>query len=100
MKIVYNNILPFGRFTAIMLFGVIFAKRKPLSARTIRHEKIHVAQAKDCRWWLWFYLQYLWQWITVGFKYRKIPFEIEAYENDDNVRYLEFRCYKAWRLYE
>lgn len=50
MKIVYNNIIPFPGYAAMMLFGVIFARRsaRPLSRYTAHHEAIDDAQAHDC----------------------------------------------------
>jgi hypothetical protein len=91
MRIVYNNIIPFRGFTAMMLFGVIFARKsaKPLSARTLNHEAIHAAQARECGGYVFFYLKYLMQCIRYG--YRNCPFEREAYDNEDNMHYLELR---------
>jgi len=101
MKITYQNLLPPRGFIAIMLFGRIFARKKfkPLSERTINHEKIHVAQAKECGGWLLFYIRYLYQWGRVGFKYDMIPFEREAADNDHDFMYLEYRLPFRWRKY-
>ena len=47
MKVIYNNIIPFGKYIAINLFGVVFAKRKVKyyseEVKNIiwNHEKIH-----------------------------------------------------------
>ena len=89
--------IPFPGFSAIMLFGVIFARNsaKPLSATTINHEAIHKAQARDCGGFVWFYIAYLWQWIRYG--YQNCPFEREAYENERDLDYLETRKPKAWK---
>jgi hypothetical protein len=75
MKIVYNNIIPFRGFKAMMFWGVIFARKsaKPLSLKTVKHEEIHAAQAKECGGYLLFYLKYLCQWTKYG--YRNCPFE-------------------------
>ena len=37
MKIIYNSLIPFRGYKAMMLFGVIFARKKfkPLSAVTV-----------------------------------------------------------------
>lgn len=50
VRIVYNRFIPFPGFTAMMLFGRIYARRScgPLSKDTVRHELIHAAQAYDC----------------------------------------------------
>ena len=49
MKVIYNNILPFKGFSAINLFGVVFARKEyePLRSSTIQHEGIHTAQMKE-----------------------------------------------------
>jgi hypothetical protein len=101
MKIIYQNILPPKNFIAIMLFGYIFARKKykPLSQRTVNHELIHAAQAKDCGGWILFYIRYLYQWIKADFKYSEIPFEKEAHENDDNLVYLINRPKNSWKEY-
>ena len=103
MKIVYKDywLLPPPGFTAIMWFGRIIAKRKaePLSVRIVNHESIHEAQAKECGGWVRFYLMYLRQWVRVGFKYGKIPFEREAYCYDGDLAYLENRMPFAWTMF-
>lgn len=90
MKIIYNNILPIKGFTAINLFGVIFARKeyKPLSQKTLNHEAIHTAQQKE---WLYigFFILYFIEWIFKG--YKNISFEKEAYENEGNEYYLKIR---------
>jgi hypothetical protein len=100
MKIIYQNILPPRGFAAIMLFGRIWARKecKPLSDATINHEAIHGAQAQDCGGWIPFYVRYLCQWARVGFKYDHIPFEMEAYRNEGNLKYLENRAPFAWKV--
>lgn len=83
----------------MMLFGTIFARReyRPLSERTINHESIHVAQAKECGGYCLYYLRYLWQWLRYG--YRNCPLEREAYDNDGDTGYLGKRTPFAWRRY-
>ena len=100
-KIIYQNILPPRGFVAIMLFGYIFARKKfkPLSERVINHENIHAAQAKECGGWALFYVQYLYQWVRVGFKYGKISFEREASDYDADLEYLENRTPFRWLIY-
>jgi hypothetical protein len=99
MGIIYNNIIPFGRFAAMMFFGVIFARKrvKPLSLRTINHEEIHNAQAKECGGYFFFYPIYIRLWIKYG--YRNCPFESEAYDNDRNLDYLKSRKPFEWKRY-
>lgn len=100
MKIIYNNILPFKGYSAMMLFGVIFARKKykPLSPLIINHEAIHDAQAKDCGGYTFYYLRYIGQWLRYG--YRNCPFEREAYANERNPHYLKKRNKNAWKAYK
>ena len=46
MKIVVNRFIPFGRFTCINLFGVVFTKKpiETISPEVINHEYIHTKQ--------------------------------------------------------
>lgn len=58
MKIIYNKILPPKRFSAINLFGVIFARHGTnISDKTIRHESIHTKQMKGLL-YVFFYVWY------------------------------------------
>ena len=100
MKITYNHFLPFPGFTAMMLFGRIFARKKykPLPEVTVNHEAIHDAQAADCGGYWRYYPAYLRQWFRYG--YKRMPFELEAYRNAANLSYLEQREPKAWTKYE
>ena len=97
MKIIYNNLIPFPGYVAMMLFGVIFARKKykPLSAVVINHEAIHAAQARDCKGYFLFYCRYLWMWIRYG--YRKNPFEKEAFTYQSDLSYLENRKPCTWQ---
>lgn len=99
IKIVYNTLLPFPGFVAMMLFGTIFARSKyaPLPADTIRHELIHRTQAAECGGWIRYYLLYIWLWLRYG--YRNNPMEREAFRNMFDKKYLDTRQTKAWRNY-
>lgn len=89
MKIIRNKYLPPKGFSAIMLFGFLFARYKtPISERTIRHEKIHRQQMIEM-WVVFFYLWYgieflirLCQYRNPKDAYRNISFEREAYAKD------------------
>lgn len=85
MKIVYNNILPVKGFTAMNLFGIIFARNeyKPLTRRIQNHEAIHTVQMKEML-YIFFYFWYLVEWLVKLFRYGRnayenISFEREAY---------------------
>ena len=59
MKIVYNNFIPFKGFSAINLFGVLFARKGvKISKKIINHELIHTAQMKEL-YYVLFYIIYI-----------------------------------------
>jgi hypothetical protein len=89
---------------AITLYPFVFVKGEG-SEKMINHERIHLAQQKEL-WILGFYVLYLLDWalnLAKGMSkkeaYRNIIFEKEAYENDDNLAYLETRVKMGWRKY-
>ena len=107
------RLLPSG-FEAITLFGHIFDVREKEDLYDflgcyggqvmVNHEHIHMLQAKSFKCgYFTFYLLYLWYWVLGLFKYGvknnasyyKIPFEIEAYENEENFKYNK----TEWRMY-
>ena len=80
--------------------------RKELSERTKRHETIHYQQQLELllvgQWllygifWLWGYVKY-----RDGKKaYYRCPFEQEAYENQHDANYFEFRKRYSWLKYK
>lgn len=102
MKIVYNNILPVKGFTAINLFGVVFARKeyKPLIRRIQNHEAIHTVQMKEM-FYVFFYLWYLVEWLVKLFRYGRnayenISFEREAYTYQYDYSHLEKRKKYHW----
>lgn len=103
MKIVYNSLIPIKGFSAINLFGVVFARKefKELGLRTLNHEAIHTAQMKELL-YIGFYIWYLIEWLVKLFRYgrkgayRNIRFEREAYMHQYNYDYLSRRKYYAW----
>lgn len=113
MKIIYSSIIPFRGFYAMNLFGVLFVRKeyegRPVSKITLNHEEIHSAQALDfCKvkflGYLLFYLTYFIFWIIELFRppynsaYRSICYEREAYDNEDNLTYLDTR--KKWSAFK
>ena len=102
MKIVYNNILPVKGFTAMNLFGIIFARNeyKPLARRIQNHEAIHTVQMKEML-YIFFYFWYLVEWLVKLFRYGRnayenISFEREAYTYQDDYSHLEKRKKYHW----
>ncbi len=104
VKIIYNNVIPLSGFKAINLFGVLFARcefKGKLTPQTINHEKIHTRQMKEML-YIFFYVWYIIEWLIRLFgknSYRNISFEREAYENQDNERYLEGRRFWSFTKY-
>lgn len=99
MKIIYNKYFPPGKFVAINIFGIIFARKeyRYLSAREINHESIHTRQIAEMLGPI-YYIVYFIEWIVRLFQYRNfikayqnISFEREAYQNDKNLKYLNQR---------
>ena len=96
---IYNKWLPIKRYTAMVLFLIIFARKekKPLKSKTIRHEKIHARQQLELLiipFYLWYGIEYLINLIIYsGPKeaYRNISFEKEAYEGQNVQDYLKSR---------
>ena len=105
--IVPNRVLPFGTYTTINLFGVLFTKVKNglLTNRTVNHELIHTAQMKELGYigyYLWYGIEYLI--IRLFHKkqdgaYHDVSFEEEAYVNDKDMTYLQNRKHYAWFKY-
>ena len=103
MKTIRNKYIPFKGFRAINLFGILFVRGSAIiNERTIRHEAIHTAQMKEML-YVFFYLWYVTEWLIrlfmEGNAYRNISFEREAYNNEDNIIYLEDRKRFAWIKY-
>ena len=103
MKVIYNNIIPFPGFKAINLFGVLFARTgSKIGSTTINHESIHNAQMKEML-YIFFYIWYVLEWVIrlfmKGNAYRNISFEREAYDNENNLKYLDERDNFSWCKY-
>lgn len=96
MKIIYNNIIPFKKYKAVNLFGIIFA-RHALDSIDMNHEAIHTDQMKELL-YIPFYVWYLIEWLILFFKYwnwntayKNIRFEKEAYKYEYDMNYLNKR---------
>lgn len=129
MKVIYNNWFPFGNYTTINLFGILISKDKSLDKKEINHESIHTAQFKELAcvgllltlaldlligipFWSYFLglsLFYIWygiEYVIIRFyhvrqkdTYHDVSFEEEAYNNDDNLDYLNTRIPFSWLKY-
>ena len=97
MVIIKNNIIPFKGFKAITLWPFIFVRKNcSFNETDLNHENIHGKQQLELL-VIFFYIIYVIEWIFKG--YRKISFEIEAYENEENLDYLKNREFFAWLNY-
>ena len=72
---------------------IIIRKNYRKEDELINHERIHIVQQLEML-VIPFYLVYFYYNITRG--YRNNPFEIEAYDNDDNLDYLDSRKMYSW----
>ena len=103
MKVIYNRLIPFKGYKCINICSILFVRRgRFMSERDYSHEAIHTAQMKEML-YVFFYLWYLVEWIIRLFKkgnaYRNISFEKEAYDNDEDLAYLDTRKPYAWLDY-
>lgn len=91
---------PFSGYSAMSWCGYLLS-RKPesqIKPTTWNHENIHLYEAKDKKRWISYYWSYVWEWIKgnpiiypASSAYYTIPYEMEAYANDDNFDYLKTR---------
>lgn len=107
MKIIRNKYIPFGRFKAVNIFGIIFVKTDTkLSSSLINHEAIHTAQMKELL-FIFFYILWALNWLFniiyywFDFKkaYRMIVFEQEAFEYQSYPLHIECRSIFFWLKY-
>lgn len=121
---IYSNtllkILTLGQSFSAITIGifVIFKNRSVATDRVVNHEHIHVKQQVELLFigmWLLYALSYIFNrikllagkelpvrtsWNTSHMKaYRNIIFEREAYDNDNNLRYINNRKSFAWFNY-
>ena len=123
MKVIYNKFIPFKGFYAITVIKWIFVRDEykhldglSIYNKMINHESIHEQQILDFtpkifpKWLRYtigsicFYLLYGVEWlfklipclITKKNVCRSLCAEQEAYENEDNLNYLESRPKLSW----
>ena len=100
MIIIRSRYIPFGRFAAINLLGVLFVHPGVyLSQDLLNHERIHTRQMLEMA-ILPFYIAYVLEWLVRlpmrGNAYRNISFEREAYRHERDLHYLTHRRPYAW----
>ena len=128
MIVIKNKLIPFGRYTTINLFGILFTK-KDITKKINNHEKIHTVQiiemavvsailisiiifiANISFWWIFASIPSYYVWYCVEYmiicimhdsqscSYHDVSFEEEAYNNDDNLDYIPTRKPFAWIKY-
>lgn len=106
MKVIRNHILPFGRYGAMNLFGVLFVREgMQLTQELINHESIHTRQMRELL-FVPFYVLYVSEWLLrlvqcggrAHAAYLRISFEQEAYSHGSDLAYLQRRRHFAqWR---
>jgi len=87
---------------AITLWPFIVCRGK-MSEVTLNHEKIHIRQQAEML-VIGFYIAYAYYWLRARLYYHldnhtaymAIPFEIEAYDMEENFDYLKSRKWFAW----
>lgn len=105
MKIIRNNIIPFGGYKLINICGIIFAKKNAeISEIDLNHEKIHSCQIFEML-IIFFYLWYGIEWFIrfffskdrfTKYAYKNMTFEREAYINQENMNYISKRKHYNW----
>ena len=103
MKVIYNKIIPFKGYKCINLFGVLFVRKGcTMRESDYNHEAIHTKQMKELL-YVPFYILYLLEWLyrltQKGNAYRNMSFEKEAYDNENDMDYLNKREYFSWIKY-
>tara|TARA_R110000737_G_scaffold226990_1_gene241401 strand:- start:2093 stop:2446 length:354 start_codon:yes stop_codon:yes gene_type:complete len=110
--IIKNNIIPklfsiFFPVSAVTLWPFIFVRKQYVSdKRLMNHETIHIKQYNELL-VIGFLAIYLYDWFRGLIKYRdttkayyQIRFEQEAYNNQEDMAYLDNRDKFAWKKYK
>jgi hypothetical protein len=101
--IIRNRIVPFKRFNAINILGVLFARPEAeMDEQLLNHERIHTRQMLEMLivgFYLWYFIEWLIRLTQKGNAYRNISFEQEAYTHERNPNYLKNRKLYAWTKY-
>ena len=106
VKIIENKWVPPSRkFLAMTVWPFIFVRKDVKEKNTsayikinLNHEMIHIKQQQELL-VIPFYFLYFLLFIPYGFKYRKNPFEAEAFANETDKNYLSKRKRYAWTKY-
>jgi hypothetical protein len=110
--VVYESKIPklmsvFIDASAVTLWPFILTKYTPdtVPEGQINHEAIHIKQQQEL-WIIPFYLLYVYYWLKNKLDgqdnlhaYANIPFEVEAYKNQDDISYIFNRERHSWKKY-
>lgn len=115
MPVIRNSFWLRKGYAALTFFGTVIASTKEDAEEfknqksTLRnHEMIHLRQAQSTHdSWLMFYLLYSWYSLKLLPQSRKMknalywlnPFEMEAYQHEDDLHYLDNHIADEWRQY-
>ncbi len=93
MKVIYAPFISIFGVNGMTIGRYVLVSMKNPSRALLNHERIHVDQIKKVGFFK-FYLTYLNEYLANRFKglshwdaYRKISYEVEAYNNQRNFRY-------------
>ena len=92
--------VPFLWVDGMALFPFVLVKKTQPPAWLLNHERIHLRQQLELGlliFYVWYALEFLVHWFNYRNRsraYRRISFEREAYQNDENLCYLKNR--KLW----
>ena len=97
LEIVQMTHFPFKNYLAMTWCGKIITRYPDkIDQQTKTHETIHLRQAQQYTNWISFYAVYLYEWIKgnpivkpFNSAYYTIPFEVEAYANEDKPQYTD-----------
>ena len=115
MPVIRNSFWLRKGYAALTFFGTVIASTKEDAQEfenqksTLRnHEMIHLRQAQSTHdSWLMFYLLYSWYSLKLLPQSRKMknaiywlnPFEMEAYQHENDLHYLDNHVADEWRQY-
>lgn len=86
LEIVKMDHFPFKGYIAMSWCGKLITRYPELISDTVkRHETTHLLQAKQYGTWFGYYAKYLIEFFKGN--YYTIPFEVEAYANEDKPEY-------------
>lgn len=104
MIVVKNNIIPVKPYDAMALWPFIFVRKDTkVTEELLNHERIHGRQQLELLivpFLLWYVVEFVIRILLGdGKAYRNICFEREAYENENDMEYIEHRSLWAFLRY-